>query len=266
MKTHCIFALGAILALGGIAGGCKPAHDKDDGHDHAVGEAPAHDHDSENLNAEVDPKKGLRLPAESRESLGLKIGTVEEKEISEVSNVTAQVYRAATEPASRPGTERFGYAYAMAFVPGDGSSYRPPKSVSVRTKDSTDSQASGTVWKVDSSSSAVLGKSEIILELPDSEHRWKVGDFVSVEISQQGLLQKRPSVPTTAILRTSEGVYVFIDNDGYLQRQSVQVGKQSEGFVEIVNGLSLGERIAVSSVETIHLIELRATKGGGHSH
>jgi multidrug efflux pump subunit AcrA (membrane-fusion protein) len=44
------------------------------------------------------------------------------------------------------------------------------------------------------------------------------------------------------------------------------VGSEADGWVEITDGLLAGDQVVTKPVQTLWLIELRATKGGGHSH
>ncbi|MBL8992520.1 MAG: hypothetical protein JNM63_04215, partial [Spirochaetia bacterium] len=60
--------------------------------------------------------------------------------------------------------------------------------------------------------------------------------------------------------------FVYVENGKRLLRQEVKSGRQSAGQIEILEGLYSGDRVAVKPVEWLYLIELRAVKGGGHSH
>jgi multidrug efflux pump subunit AcrA (membrane-fusion protein) len=46
----------------------------------------------------------------------------------------------------------------------------------------------------------------------------------------------------------------------------VKTGSEADGKIEITDGLFQGDQVVAKPVETLWLIELRATKGGGHSH
>jgi multidrug efflux pump subunit AcrA (membrane-fusion protein) len=73
-------------------------------------------------------------------------------------------------------------------------------------------------------------------------------------------------VPGSAVLETVYGPFVYVANGRALLRTAVRLGARRGGDVEITDGLYGGDQVAVRPVETLYLIELRATKGGGHSH
>ncbi len=73
-------------------------------------------------------------------------------------------------------------------------------------------------------------------------------------------------VPQSALLRTSEGTFVYAVNGDAYFRTAVKVGTEADGWVEITDGLLAGDAVVTKPVQTLWLIELRATKGGGHSH
>jgi len=57
----------------------------------------------------------------------------------------------------------------------------------------------------------------------------------------------------------------LIHGDAYL-RTAVKTGAEADDQVEITDGPSAGDRVVSTPVQALWLIELRATKGGGHSH
>jgi multidrug efflux pump subunit AcrA (membrane-fusion protein) len=60
--------------------------------------------------------------------------------------------------------------------------------------------------------------------------------------------------------------FVYVLNGEAFLRTAVTTGARRGEFTEITDGLYSGDQIVVRPVETLYLIELRATKGGGHSH
>jgi multidrug efflux pump subunit AcrA (membrane-fusion protein) len=73
-------------------------------------------------------------------------------------------------------------------------------------------------------------------------------------------------VPREALLRTAEGVFVYVANGPAYLRTPVVTGAEDGSHVGIVDGLYAGDVVVTRAVEALWLIELRATKGGGHSH
>ena len=55
------------------------------------------------------------------------------------------------------------------------------------------------------------------------------------------------SIPLEALIRSSQGDHVIVSlNDGYFQARSVVVGMESGNRVEIISGLSAGEKVVIS--------------------
>ena len=67
-------------------------------------------------------------------------------------------------------------------------------------------------------------------------------------------------------MRAADGTFVYTINGNAYFRTAVKIGAEAEGFVEVTDGLLSGDVVVTKPVEKLWLIELRATKGGGHSH
>lgn len=108
------------------------------------------------------------------------------------------------------------------------------------------------------------GRVEALLELPDTEHR-SVGDFIWIRFIGK---EKRDAtaIPASSVLKTAYGDFAFVRNGNALLRTAIRTGARQGDLVEILDGLYDGDEIAATAVETLYFIELRATKGGGHSH
>lgn len=272
MKNDSQWVLAAwllILAFG--VSGCGSKHDEDDGHGNKSTEikknAEEHgDHDGENTSASYQEGKGISLPEETQQSIGLELAEIGEREIAPSLSLTAQVYRAASENSRAHGKERSGNAYASALISRElAETLDLGKKVHFTSKGKNDSPHDGTIWKIDSVQMAMLGKAEVLLELPDPNHSLAVGDFVEARVPL-GDNRKTLAIPRSALLETSTGTYAFVQNGDYLLRTEVKIGLQTSDAVEITAGLYEGDTFVVKPVEALYLIELRSTKGGGHSH
>jgi multidrug efflux pump subunit AcrA (membrane-fusion protein) len=73
-------------------------------------------------------------------------------------------------------------------------------------------------------------------------------------------------VPKSAVLASAEGNFVYVVNGEAYLRTAVKTGVEAEGLVEVTDGLLAGDVVVTRPVEKLWIIELRATKGGGHSH
>ncbi|WP_275546060.1 efflux RND transporter periplasmic adaptor subunit [Pseudomonas sp. Marseille-Q0931] len=83
----------------------------------------------------------------------------------------------------------------------------------------------------------------ISLENPDGI--WRPGLFVSVALATESH-EAKATVPADAIQEVEEVTSVFVRTDEGFEVRPVTLGTRSEGFVEILDGLSVGERVAAS--------------------
>lgn len=229
-----------------------------------------HDHDEAAESASFTGGRGISLIDETRRAIDLRLAPVEERELRPLLPVEVQVYRSASEASrsavsSQSPAERSGFAYASAFIPpASAARLRPGDIASLRAPGG--SSLEGTLWRIEPASGEALAHVEAIIEIPDSSASLPVGAFLSGSLAESGGARRVTAVPRSAILTTSSGTFAYVDNGGFLLRTPVSLGSGDDAFVEITDGLYPGDTVASSAVETLHLIELRATKGGGHSH
>jgi hypothetical protein len=239
--------------------GHKEGESEDDGHGHGAegeGEAPT----------SYKEGKGLTLIEATKKAIGLETVLATEHEIQPVVAASAQVYRAASEPSRLPDGEKTGFAYATAIVPPEIAKHLEPGSVvdfGPRGEESAKMQ--GKVWKVDTTQEAITAKTEILVEIEDPGNKLFVGSFLEGEAHLSGS-SKTLAVPRSAVLDTATGKFVYVQNGEFYLRTAVTTGAESADNIEITDGLYEGDQIVTKPVETLYIIELRATKGGGHSH
>jgi multidrug efflux pump subunit AcrA (membrane-fusion protein) len=87
-------------------------------------------------------------------------------------------------------------------------------------------------------------------------------DFIGLRKAEAEAKSDRVTLPVQALLRTSEGVFVFVANGQRWLRAPVQVGAESAETVEIKDGVLEGDMVAVAGVRDLWLAELQAIKGG----
>lgn len=254
--------------------GCGQKHEENDGHGHGSKAAEAKeaaeghdDHGGEASGASYQEGKGIGLSDETQKSLGLKLAEVGERPVWPSAKFTAQIYRSANEASRTYGAERSGNAYATALISREfaGQLKMGQKLTFVVEGDGTTTRE-GKVWKIDAAQMDILGKAEALLELPDPQKTLAVGNFVDADVPIGKTPQKLVSIPHSAVLDTANGKYVFVKNGDFLLRTAVKTGAKSSEYTEVTEGLYEGDAIVVEPVEALYLIELRATKGGGHSH
>lgn len=268
MKQDYLRRLGVLLSVCALAlAGCGDPHRDGDGHDHGKSGGEEEGHGMEGAAAVYREGKGIELPEETRQSIGLELAEVGEREIQARQTLTAQVYRSAAETSRTYGLEQEGNAYATALVSNEQAGLlKPGQKLTFHCRDGEDSTHDGVVLKIDTAQLAVLGKAEALLELPDGDRSLAVGAFIEASVPIGGAPQKGIVIPHSAILETSTGKYAFVQNGDHLLRTEIKTGAGNGEYVEVTEGLYEGDTVAVKPVETLYLIELRATKGGGHCH
>jgi hypothetical protein len=70
------------------------------------------------------------------------------------------------------------------------------------------------------------------------------------------------AVPKSAILDTTAGTSVYVENGEHYKRTVVKSGRVFGDLIEIREGVYEGDRVVTDAVQTLWLIELRAVKGG----
>ncbi|MCO5044803.1 MAG: hypothetical protein M9935_05935 [Kiritimatiellae bacterium] len=214
-------------------------------------------------NADVAFKEGsgVLMDDETRVSLGFEPVDVEERSAGREIWISVQIYREASEETAS-AAEPAGYAYATGWIPGEqGLIFAPDTRVFLEGAPGE----TGRVLRVDRAAAMSDGRVEILVQLSDGARRWRIGDFVRV-----GLKAVEPgaalAVPESAVLDTAYGPVVYVVNGRAYLRTPVELGGRGGGWVSIRDGLFDGDQVVAGPVETLYLIELRATKGGGHGH
>ena len=87
---------------------------------------------------------------------------------------------------------------------------------------------------------------QIRLDLPTTAGRVTPGTFARVWLPLQGAAMPRLYVPASAVVRRAEmtGVYV-LDGTGHPVLRQVRLGRPVDDTVEILSGISAGERVAL---------------------
>ncbi len=255
MKRARLRILIATTCLAVAMAGC--GHKEDHGHEH--GKAEGHDHGHGHGHGAESPSgasfkagKGVMLTEETRKILGLEVADVAEEKLPESVNFIAQVY------GSRSGQKTLKASGMIALVRSNAITVGQK----VHLTGKAGAASEGKVMDVHQA--MIRGETEIAVELPETEGIVS-GDFLKAAIS----LHREDAVavvPRSAILRTAEGNFVYAVNGEAYYRTAVKLGAENAQKVEITDGLLAGDAVVVRPVETLWLIELRATKGGGHSH
>ncbi len=240
MKTLCLLPL--LAAVGWLTGcheqAAKPAH----------GEAGHHDDGG----IAFKPKEGLSVPDDVARHIGLKLDDVAERKISRHLVFTAQVYGEAGPQARR-------VSLASAWV-DEPTAKAIPAGTDIAATTSDTNALAGVVTRVVPAANP-NSPAEVLLELRAEQGELKVGDFVRVTATTPGK-EDVTVVPRSALLRNTEGHFVYVVNGSRLLRAAVKIGGEQDGFVEIKDGLLAGDRIVVAGVPMLWCAELHRVNGG----
>lgn len=254
------------LALLPIGCGCQKEnnnqHKEEDGHDHGKEKSEEGEHEESPSGASFKPGKGIILTDETSKIIGLAIADVIEEKLAQIVELNAQIFSDAHRFEDLNIDHTDCDFHASGFLPVDKAALVKPKQ-QVKLLDSNKETFDGFVASVQKPLSH--GETEIIVGVTTAEKTLKDGEFIQASI----LVPRDEAVtviPKSALLRTAEGTFVYAVNGKAYYRTAVKLGSQAGDKIEITDGLYPGDQVVTKPVETLWLIELRATKGGGHSH
>ena len=87
-------------------------------------------------------------------------------------------------------------------------------------------------------------------------------EFIGLRKAEAQAKADRIVLPRQALLRTSEGMFVFVANGQRWLRTPVKVGAESVETAEIKDGVLEGDLVVVAGVWDLWVAELQAIKGG----
>jgi len=107
----------------------------------------------------------------------------------------------------------------------------------------------GEVTNLDSRVDPVTRSIAVRAEIPNSDGALRAGMFMTVGL--QGDVVPTLLVPEEAIVPEQGRTYVFVVDNGIVERREVRIGKRRPGDVEIVAGLAEGERVVVEGTQNV---------------
>lgn len=232
----------ALLSIG-LLGGCGK---HGGGHGHA-NEDPAHaangggrHHNGGASQVRFDEEHGLELPEEVVKAIGIETRKVERRAFSAKKVLTGQVVSVGPKVLIN-----VSIPFAKAESYGDFS------------------VKNGRLRRIDKLSGEVSGLADLIFEI-DSNGNLKLGDFIDLNLEspkKTALL-----IPESSVLEGIGGNYVYVLKGDAYRRVKIKTDLSSDGLVEVVDGINPGDTVVTTPVVQLWLVELRLTKGGGHSH
>ncbi len=204
----------------------------------------------ETIGATFKEGKGLLLPIETSESIGLQTVEVSEQKITSRYEISLRIYRIEA-----------GRAWASGFVSSEQASVlHAGMTGSIQTA----SNAAPTAVKIvgfDKQVEKANGQSEVLVEFSKPALHFSAGDFLTASFST-GNEETVVSVPHAAVLETTAGKSVYAVNGERLFRTPVKTGADDGAFVEITEGLYAGDKVVVHPVMTLWMTELHNVNGG----
>ena len=253
-----------LVAVALFSAGC--GHKENEGHSHDgenAGESrEEHGNEEPSAGASFKPGKGILLTDETRQILGVEVADVTQEKLPQQVRFSVQIFSEAHRFAYVGGDHAGCEFHGSGFLPPDKAALVKPK-MSVQLLTNAKETVDGFVVAVQET--LVYGETEVILGITKAGGKLKDGEFVTATITRPRD-EEVTVIPSSALLRTVEGTFVYAVNGEAYSRMAVKVGSEADGMVEIADGLLPGGQVVTKPVQTLWLIELRATKGGGHSH
>ncbi|MGY3608998.1 MULTISPECIES: efflux RND transporter periplasmic adaptor subunit [unclassified Bradyrhizobium] len=150
----------------------------------------------------------------------------------------------------------------LAVSPEDIAAVREGGLVTIRAIGSDDEAVARVIF-VSPLLDRETRNARVIATLPNRDHRWRPGTFVTAEVPLGGEPSK--VIVSKKALQTVKGnATIFVrDAEGFEARQ-VRTGREDDDDVEIVSGLSPGETIAVANTFTLKAELEKAEAEHGH--
>jgi multidrug efflux pump subunit AcrA (membrane-fusion protein) len=263
-----------LLALLVAVAGCGKKHSASDGHGHAEGKAVAqgeghgeegHEHE-EASGAEFKEGAGIQLGDEAREAIGLETTEVAEQKLALEFPATARVFHAAHQHGNEFPGHKDGHAYANAIIPSAVADRLQvgQKVLLAGSAHAGEGRLEGRLSSLDRETTRAIGQVEAVIEIPDADEHLQFGAFLTARFA--GTERIAMVIPRSALVDAATGTFVYAQNGERWLRTPVKAGGANENFVEILDGLIEGDVVVSKGASDLWLIELRFTKGGGHSH
>ncbi|MGN6642793.1 MAG: efflux RND transporter periplasmic adaptor subunit, partial [Verrucomicrobiota bacterium] len=223
-------------------------------------EAPEHAHETEG-GVTFNAQKGLSVSRSTAEFIGLQTADVEERVISTTFEFSAQVYRTSGDARSASLNSSAPVALASATIPpAQSAKLTEAQTVSVQTeKDGL--AVPGRIVSLNRDLARATGQVEVLLAIDTASNALAPGTFVRVT-SPLGSARPALAVPRAAVLRTSEGDFVYTVSGEHFVRAKIQLGATNEQFAAVTEALYEGDQVVVHPVMTLWMAELQSLRGG----
>jgi hypothetical protein len=197
---------------------------------------------------EFSARHGVKLPEQTRRSIGLQLVDVDEKSIETSVPLQLRVYRVTSDAVLATGILNAQQAEKV----------QPNAELQATT--AAGLAVTGHMVSVEKSLAETTGTAEALVAFPALADV-RVGDFLEASIRLAGE-DGSTSIPAEALLDCSEGTFVYTVSGEHLVRTEVEVGRRGKADVEVLDGLYAGDQVVLRPVMALWMTELAAVKGG----
>ena len=238
MKRRNCCSLLLSVAVGILAGcGRKPA------------ESVAKTEEPVVFGPQFSAKKGLLVPTDTRDSLGLRIVEVEEQKVPATFEIQLRVYQIGNSGSLASGM----------VTPEKAKLLKVGQSVEVRIRDGKTALAK--LASVNDQLLKATGALELLVEIPKAPEEFSVGMFIHANVTLDSS-ESVVTIPRPALLQCSDGHSVYTVSGEHLVRTPIKIGNANADLVEVKDGLYAGDKVVLQPVMSLWMTELAAVKGG----
>jgi cobalt-zinc-cadmium efflux system membrane fusion protein len=137
----------------------------------------------------------------------------------------------------------------LSVAPADVAKVRDNVRITV-TSAATGAEAKAEVVFISPLLDKETRNARVIATLPNPDHNWRPGTFITAEIPLGGE-PARVLIPKTAVQTLKGEPVVFVRQGEIFEARKVKLGREDDGQVEILSGLDTGETIAVANTFTL---------------
>ncbi len=161
--------------------------------------------------------------------------------------------------------------YVIANVPEvKVGTVRPGTPAEIRSAALGDVVIRGRVSYIDPQLNEATRTARVRIEVPNPGERLRAGMFTEVgfQTTTGGASGEELVVPSSAIQRVENKTIVFIPKDdepGAFEAREVETGGESDGYVRVLGGLKIGERVVTKGSFTLKT-QMQKGEMGEHGH
>jgi len=160
------------------------------------------------------------------------------------------IFGCAANPGSivlnvQPTRVKVSRVKAVIGIPeSDVTAVRKLNKVNVEIKALGEYVQSGKIHFISSSPETLARLYRLELELDNPDHTILPGMFVRADIVKQSS-KEALSIPFYSIISRNNEQYIFVENDGVVEKRNVITGIMEGWMIEITDGLNPGEHVVV---------------------